>query len=73
MLKFKENLQELNLSGNDIGNEGCYSLGIILRINNNISKLNLTSCKISDLGLLYLLKGMKKKSQSDKYLSLIHI
>ena len=67
VLKFKENLQELNLSCNDIGNEGCYSLGIILRINNNISKLNLTSCKISDLGLLYLLKGMKKKSQCDKY------
>ena len=66
VLKFKENLQELNLSNNDIGNEGCYSLGNLLRINKNLSNLNLTSCKISDLGLIFLLKGLKNKYNNDK-------
>ena len=36
-LKFKENIIELNLSNNDIGNEGCYCLGNLLRINKNLS------------------------------------
>ena len=66
VLKFKENLQELNLSNNDIGNEGCYSLGNILRINRNLSNLNLTSCKMCDIGLLFLLKGIENKSEDDK-------
>ena len=65
VLKFKENLQELNLSNNDIGNEGCYSLGNILRINRNLSTLNITSCKMCDIGLLFLLKGIENKSQND--------
>ena len=67
VLKFKENLQELNLSNNDIGYEGCYSLGNLLRINKYLSLLNLSSCKISDLGLTFLLKGMKYRSHSDGY------
>ena len=66
VLKFKENLQELNLCNNDIGNEGCYSLGNLLRINKNLSNLNISSCKIGDLGLKFLLKGLKNKFNNDK-------
>ena len=42
------------------------SLGNLLRINKNLSNLNLTSCKISDLGLIFLLKGLKNKYNNDK-------
>ena len=66
VLKFKENLLELNLSNNEIGNEGCFCLGNLLRINKNLSILNLTSCKISDLGLTFFVKGIKNKYHDDK-------
>ena len=66
-LKFKENIIELNLSYNDIGNEGCYCLGNLLKINKNLSVLILNFCKIDNLSLKFLLKGLKYKSNIDKY------
>ena len=66
ILKFKENLFELNLSNNEIGNEGCYCLGNLLRINRNLSVLNLTGCKIGDLGLTFFLKGIDNKYKDEK-------
>ena len=66
-LKFKENIIELNLSNNDIGNEGCYCLGNLLRINKNLSVLILSFCKIDNVSLKFLLKGLKYKSIYDKY------
>ena len=67
VLKFKENIIELNLSNNDIGNEGCYCLGNLLKINKNLSVLILSSCKIDNTSLKFLLKGLKYKSVLDKY------
>ena len=66
ILKFKENLIELNLNNNEIGNEGCYCLGNLLRINRNLSVLNLTGCKIGDLGLTFLVKGINNKYKDEK-------
>jgi Ran GTPase-activating protein (RanGAP) involved in mRNA processing and transport len=66
-LKFKENIIELNLSNNDIGNEGCYCLGNLLRINKNLSVLILSFCKIDNVSLKFLLKGLKYKSIHDKF------
>ena len=66
-LKFKENIIELNLSKNDIGFEGCYCLGNLLRINKYLSILILSSCKIDNISLKFLIKGLKKKSLKDKY------
>ena len=66
-LKFKENIIELNLSNNDLGNEGCYCLGNLLRINKNLSVLILSFCKIDNVSLKFLLKGLKYKSIHDKY------
>ena len=67
VLKFKENIQELNLTNNDIGYEGCYSLGNMLRTNKNMTNLNLSSCKINSLGLTYLLKGIISNPSPEKY------
>jgi hypothetical protein len=66
ILKFKENLIELNLNNNEIGNEGCYCLGNLLRINRNLSVLNLTGCKIGDLGLTFLVKGINNNYKDEK-------
>jgi hypothetical protein len=66
-LKFKENIIELNLSNNDIGFEGCFCLGNLLRINKYLSILILNSCKIDNISLKFLLKGLKKTSLKDKY------
>ena len=66
-IKFKENLVELNLSSNLIGNEGCYVLGNLLRINKNLSNLTLSCCKIGNSGLQFLLKGLRSNSSEDKY------
>ena len=66
-LKFKENIIELNLSHNDIGNEGCYCLGNLLRINKNLSILILSFCKIVNTSLKFLLKGLKHNGEYEKY------
>jgi hypothetical protein len=66
-LKFKENIIELNLSYNDIGNEGCYCLGNLLRINKNLSILILSFCKIVNTSLKFLLKGLKHNGEYGKY------
>ena len=67
-LKFKENIIELNLSYNDIGYEGCYCLGNLLRINKNLSVLILSYCKIDNIAVKFLLKGLKyNKDTKDKY------
>ena len=66
ILKFKENLVELNLNNNEIGNEGCYCLGNLLRINRNLANLNLTGCKIGDSGLTFLVKGINNKYKDEK-------
>ena len=67
-LKFKENIIELNLSYNDIGFEGCYCLGNLLRINKNLSVLILSYCKIDNVSIKFLLKGLKyNKETKDKY------
>lgn len=66
-LKFKENVIELNLSYNDIGNEGCYCLGDLLKINKNLSILTLSFCNIDNNALKFLLKGLKCKSLLDKF------
>ena len=66
-LKFKENIIELNLSNNDLGNEGCYCLGNLLRINKNLSVLILSFCKIDNVSLKFLLKGLKYNSLNDKF------
>ena len=66
-LKFKENIIELNLSNNDIGNEGCYCLGNLLRINKNLSILILSFCKIVNTSLKFLLKGLKHNGEYEKY------
>ena len=68
VLKFKENIIELNLSKNDIGYEGCYCLGNLLRINKNLSVLILSNCKIDNISLKFLIKGMlSNKQTNDKY------
>jgi hypothetical protein len=67
VLKFKENIIELNLSNNDIGYEGCYCLGKLLRINKNLSVLILSFCKIDNIGLKILLKGLKHNDEYEKY------
>ena len=68
VLKFKENIIELNLSKNDIGYEGCYCLGNLLRINKNLSVLILSNCKIDNISLKFLIKGMLSNKQiNDKY------
>jgi Ran GTPase-activating protein (RanGAP) involved in mRNA processing and transport len=66
-LKFKENIVELNLSYNDIGNEGCYCLGDLLKINKNLSILTLSFCNIDNNALKFLLRGLKCKSHLDKF------
>lgn len=66
-LKFKENVIELNLSYNDIGNEGCYCLGDLLKINKNLSILTLSFCNIDNNALKFLLRGLKFKSLLDKF------
>jgi len=66
-LKFKENVIELNLSYNDIGNEGCYCLGDLLKINKNLSILTLSFCSIDNNALKFLLRGLKFKSLLDKF------
>ena len=66
-LKFKENIIELNLGNNDIGNEGCYCLGNLLRINTNLSVLILSFCKINNISLKFLLKGLKHNGEYEKY------
>ena len=66
-IKFKENIIELNLSYNDIGNEGCYCLGNLLRINKNLSILILSFCKIVNTSLKFLLKGLKHNGEYGKY------
>ena len=66
-LKFKENIIELNLSYNDIGNEGCYCLGDLLKINKNLSILTLSFCSIDNNALKFLLRGLKFKSLLDKF------
>ena len=66
-LKFKENIIELNFTNNDIGKEGCFCLGNLLKMNKNLSILNLSFCKIDNMALKFLLKGLKYKSASDKY------
>ena len=66
ILKFKENLVELSLNNNEIGNEGCYCLGNLLRINRNLANLNLTGCKIGDSGLTFLVKGINNKYKDEK-------
>ena len=66
-LKFKEHIIELNLSNNDIGNEGCYCLGSLLRTNKNLSILILSFCKIDNIGLKFMLKGLKYESANDKF------
>ena len=68
VLKFKENIIELNLSKNDIGYEGCYCLGNLLRINKNLSVLILSSCKIDNISLKFFIKGLlSNKQANDKY------
>ena len=67
VLKFKENIIELNLCNNDIGYEGCYCLGKLLRINKNLSVLILSFCKIDNIGLKILLKGLKHNDEYEKY------
>ena len=66
-IKFKEVIIELNLSHNDIGNEGCYCLGGVLRINKNLSVLILKFCKINNFSLEYLIRGLKYKNNKNKY------
>lgn len=66
-MKFKENVIELNLSYNDIGNEGCYCLGDLLKINKNLSILTLSFCSIDNNALKFLLRGLKFKSLLDKF------
>jgi hypothetical protein len=41
-------------------------LGNLLRINRNLSVLNLTGCKIGDLGLTFFLKGINNKYKDEK-------
>ena len=66
-IKFKENIIELNLSNNDIGNEGCFCLGKLLRINKNLSILILSFCKINNISLKLLLKGLKNNNEYENY------
>ena len=66
-IKFKESIIELNLSHNDIGNEGCYCLGSVLRLNKNLSVLILKSCKINNISLQYLILGLKYKTNKEKF------
>ena len=54
-------LKEINFSYNNIGDDGCKSLYKFLHLG-KIFMMNLSNCGITNTGMLYLCKMMRKES-----------
>ena len=51
MIKFKAALQDLNLSGNKLGNHGAKNVAEMIDENSTIQRLKLKDCGIGSQGL----------------------
>ena len=51
MVKFKAQLQDLNLSGNVLGNHGAKDIAAMIAENSTIKRLKLKNCGIGSQGL----------------------
>ena len=60
MIKFKQQLEDLDLSGNNIGNHGAKDVAIMIEENTSIKRLILNNCGIGTAGLQILVSSLCK-------------
>ena len=72
-IKFNVHIQKLILTENNIGEEGCYWLGVMLRNNKQLYELDLSNCKISNKCISFIVKGLENKENENYSLKKINL
>ena len=60
MIRYKQKLEDLDLSGCIIGNHGTQDIAIMIEENNTIKRIILNNCKIGTKGLQVLISSLCK-------------
>ena len=70
MVKFKAQLQDLNLSGNVLGNAGAKDIASMIEENQTIKKLKLKNCGIGSQGLQLIVSALCAEEGNEQLESL---
>lgn len=71
MVKHKSNLEDLDLSGNKLGNHGVKDVAVMIEENQTIKRLMLKNCDIGTKGLQQLVSSLcKDPDETVEYLDL---
>ena len=65
MIKFKAALQDLNLSGNKLGNHGAKDVAEMIDENSTIQRLKLKDCGIGSQGLQQIVSALCKEGNDN--------